>query len=62
MIESHVEKTLGNKIKMISGPQKNYKTYTVTCSGTWWPTMIQFSNIDDEINWMKERLDRTDIR
>ena len=47
---------------MISEPPKNYKTYKVTCAGIWWPTIIKFSNIDDEINWMKQRLDKTDIR
>ena len=64
MIESHSERKLDNKIRfiMISEPQKSYKTYKVTCSGTWWPTMIQFSNIDEEINWMKQQLDKTDIR
>ena len=62
MIESHSERKLDNKTKMISEPPKNYKTYKVTCSGTWWPTMIQFSNIDEEINWMKQQLDKVDIR
>ena len=59
MIESHCERKLDYKINMISEPQKSYK---VTCSGTWWPTMIQFSNIDEEINWMKQQLDKVDIR
>ena len=66
MIESHFERTLDYKniilLKMISEPPKNYKTYKVTCSGTWWPTMIQFRNIDEEINWMKQCLDKRDIR
>ena len=62
MIESHFERTLDYEMKMISETQKNYKTYKVTCSGTWWPTMIQFTNINEEINWMKQQLDKTDIR
>ena len=62
MIESHCERKLDYKIKMISETQKNYKTYKVTCSGTWLPTMILFANINEEINWMKQQLDKTDIR